>query len=208
MLHFFRKRKKKGLAEIFHHIYYKTDWWKAKGSVSGPGSTLENTVHIRKEIPLLLQSVNATTLLDAPCGDLSWISHTDLGAVSYTGADIVTKLILDNRKKFPEKKFVLADITKEELPAADVVLCRDCFIHLPNELIIASIENFKRSGIRYMLTNTYNFISENKDIAPGGFRMINLRIPPFSLPAPVASIEEEYTSGYPDKQLALWKLAE
>jgi SAM-dependent methyltransferase len=206
MLNFFRKRKKKSLAEVFHHIYYKTDWWKAKDTGSGPGSTLEHTVHLREQLPGLLHSIQATSLLDAPCGDLNWISHTDLGTIKYTGADIVEKLVQSNKQKFPGKEFIIADITKDPLPPADVVLCRDCFIHLPNAMITAAINNFRLSGIQYMLTNTYNFISENTDIEPGQFRMINLQLPPFSLPAPQAVIEEEYTSGYPDKQLGLWKL--
>jgi SAM-dependent methyltransferase len=205
MLQFFRK-KKKSLADIFHHIYYKTDWWKATGTGSGPGSTLAHTQNIRAQLPALLQSIQAGSLLDAPCGDLNWMSHVDLGAIQYTGVDIVEKLIRDNQQKFPDKKFMVANIIEDDLPAADVVLCRDCFIHLSNNMIVSAIQNFKRCGIRYLLTNTYHFIEENKDIEPGGFRMINLELPPFSMPKPLTEIAEEYTSGYPDKQLSLWKL--
>lgn len=208
MLNFFRKRKKKNLEKTFHHIYYRTDWWKAAGTGSGPGSTIEHTRNIRAQLPGMLQSVAVSTLLDAPCGDLNWIAVTDLGNIRYTGADIVEKLILDNRKKFPDREFIIADITKDPLPKTDAVLCRDCFIHLPNQMILAAINNFRTTGIKYLLTNTYNFITENTDIEPGQFRMINLQLPPFSFPPPLAVIEEEYTSGYPDKQLGLWKLAE
>jgi hypothetical protein len=130
----------------------------------------------------------------------------DLGDIRYTGIDIVKRLIRENQKKFPERTFITADITIDRLPPADVILCRDCFIHLPNHLIVAAIENFRRSGIGYLLTNTYDFIRENNDIEAGQFRMINLLLPPFSLPVPLVSIEEEYTSGYPDKKLCLWKL--
>lgn len=200
------KKKKKTLAEVFHHIYYKTNWWKAKDTGSGPGSTLENTKRIQKEIPKLLQSINAASLLDAPCGDLNWMQHVDLGTIEYIGADIIKKLIESNKNRFPERKFIVADITKDLLPTVDVVLCRDCFIHLPNDMILAAINNFKKAGIKYLLTNTYNFIQENTDIEPGKFRMINLKLPPFSFSPPSNTIEEEYTSGYPDKHLGLWKL--
>jgi len=145
-------------------------------------------------------------LLDAPCGDFNWMSHVNLSGIKYTGADIIEDLISQNKKKYPEIFFITADITTDSLPYSDVVLCRDCFIHLPNELIIKSINNFKMSGIKYMLTNTYNFINYNKNIKPGQFRMINLLLPPFSLKEPELVIEEDFTSGYPDKQLGLWKL--
>jgi 2-polyprenyl-3-methyl-5-hydroxy-6-metoxy-1,4-benzoquinol methylase len=204
MIRLFNK-KKKTLAEVFHHIYYKTNWWKAIDTGSGPGSTLDNTKRIQKEIPKLLHSINAASLLDAPCGDLNWMQHVDLGNIEYTGADIIKKLIQSNKSQFPERKFLVADITTDALPTVDVVLCRDCFIHLPNDMILAAINNFKKAGIKYLLTNTYNFIQENTDIEPGKFRMINLQLPPFSFPPPDITIEEEYTSGYPDKQLGLWK---
>lgn len=204
MLNIFRNRK--SLASVFRHIYYKTDWWKAGETLSGPGSTLENTTRLRAELPAFLHRFQIRSLLDAPCGDLNWISHTDLTGIEYTGADIVKEVIDANKKRYPDKHFLVADITKDKLPSADAVLCRDCFIHLPNTMILEAIHNFRESGIRFMLTNTYNFIKENTDIKPGQFRMINLLLPPFSLPAPLAGMEEEYTSGYPDKQLAIWQL--
>lgn len=204
MLRIFRNRK--SLASVFRHIYYKTDWWKAGETLSGPGSTLKNTVRLRNELPQLLQRFQIRSLLDAPCGDLNWISHTDLTGIEYTGVDIVKEVINVNREKFPGKNFLVADITMDKLPGADAVLCRDCFIHLPNAMILEAISNFRESGIRFLITNTYNFIKDNTDIKPGQFRMINLLLPPFSLPAPLAGIEEEYTSGYPDKQLAIWQL--
>ncbi len=206
MFSFFKRNTKKRLSAVFHKVYFKTNKWEAGETGCGPGSTLENTNKIRQEIPLLLKSIHATSLLDAPCGDLNWISHIQFYDIDYIGVDIIEEIIKQNEKKFPGKKFMIADITSDSLPKADIVLCRDCFIHLPNKLIIATIANFKKAGIQYMLTNTYNFVRVNKDIKAGDFRMINLLLPPFSLHDPILSIEEEYTSGYPDKQLSLWKL--
>ncbi len=200
------KRKEKNLAETFSHLYYHTDTWQQAETGSGPGSTLENTIRIRQQIPALLKTLDIKTLLDAPCGDFNWMNHMPLNNIQYTGIDVIPALIEDNKKKYPDKNFVVADLTKDPLPGADIVLCRDCFIHLPNHLIKEAIENFRRSGIKYLLTNTYNFIESNKDIKVGDFRMINLRLAPFYFPEPLYNIEEEYTSGFPDKQLAVWRL--
>jgi hypothetical protein len=206
MFSFLRKKKPGKLADVFYNIYYKSGLWKMKETGSGVGSTLDHTKNIREQIPVVLKSVNAQWLLDAPCGDFNWMNHVALENIRYTGADIIGRMIEENKKKYPGKEFLVADITKDMLPPADVVLCRDCFIHLPNELIILAINNFKRSGIKYMLTNTYQFIQSNTDIKPGEFRMINLQLPPFSLPSPEIVIEEGFTDGFPDKKLALWKL--
>jgi hypothetical protein len=72
-------------------------------------------------------------LLDAPCGDASWIKSCPIG-VSYTGVDIVPSLIAANvmqtqRGEF-SSRFLTADITKDALPRADAIRCRDCFVHL------------------------------------------------------------------------------
>jgi SAM-dependent methyltransferase len=201
-----KKLRRKSLAATFHDIYYDSGRWRSEETGSGPGSTLESTRHIREMLPQLLQRIDAKHLLDAPCGDFNWMNHVALGDIRYTGVDIVPGLVKENQKKYPDREFIVADITKDTLPPADVVLSRDCFIHLPNSLILSAMANFKKSGIKYMLTNTYDFIQQNEDVEPGDFRMINLRLAPFSLPEPLTVIEEEYTSGYPDKKLALWKL--
>lgn len=200
------KLRKKTLGHIFHELMYNNDLWKVSGTISGPGSTIENTQSIRKEIPELLKRLEIKSVLDAPCGDLNWMSQLELNEINYVGVDIVKRLIKENKLKYPGKIFIVADITKDNLPYTDLVICRDCFIHLSNNQIKAAIKNFRKSGTKYLLTNSYNFIDSNVDISPGDFRMINLKLSPFSLPEPEYVISEDYTSGYPDKYLGLWKI--
>ncbi len=200
------RRKPRTLTEIFHHLYYKTDTWRSSETWSGPGSSLRNTEKIRKEIPDLLKQYNIKSMLDAPCGDFNWMQKMDLTGIDYTGIDIIPELIEENRKKYPGRNFIAADITIDKLPQADLVLSRDCFIHLPNKLVVDAISNFKKSGITFMLTNTYDFIKENKEIEPGEFRMLNMQKPPFNFSRPLYIIEEEFNDNYPDKKLALWRI--
>src|SRR5271154_3391946 len=69
-----------------------TNLWGAEASVSGLGSELDATATLRAELPPLLKRLEATSLLDAPCGDATWIARADLG-VRLTGIDIVPDLI-------------------------------------------------------------------------------------------------------------------
>jgi hypothetical protein len=54
---------------IFDH-FYRTNAWGTAESVSGPGSTLAYTTHLRTALPRLVHDLGVHTLLDAPCGDV------------------------------------------------------------------------------------------------------------------------------------------
>src|SRR5205085_11452368 len=97
---------------IFSSIYLNNSWADPE-SVSGRGSTLARTEVIRRTLPLLLASVRAKSLLDAPCGDFNWMRHVDLGGVEYIGADVVTELVARNRRRHGGKSrsFVALDLT-------------------------------------------------------------------------------------------------
>lgn len=193
-----------GTADIFSDIY-RNRTWEEGGSVSGRGSTLERTAVIRRELPRLLAGVGARSLLDAPCGDFNWMRHVDLGEVEYTGADVVPELIEENRRRYAGARtsFVVADITRDDLPRADVILCRDCFIHLSFKDIGAAVANFKRSGSAFLLATTHERERENTDTETGGLRWVNLRLPPFDFPEPERLMTEDAALG---KCLGLWRL--
>ena len=191
--------------------FYTENRWGDDESVSGPGSSFTRTAKLRRELPLLLQEIDARTLLDAPCGDFNWMKDTQLGIEKYTGADIIPDLITRNRELYGnnETQFVLLDLTRDKLPRVDVILCRDCFIHFSYRHITAAIKNFRRSGSTYLLTNTYPAWRENENIRTGDFRPLNLTLPPFNFPAPLRQINEklpEEEARFFGKILGLWKL--
>jgi hypothetical protein len=95
------------------------------------------------------------------------------------------------------------DIVSDELPRADLWMCRDCFIHLPNEWVRKALRNFYRSGIPYLLSSQYDFARKNADIDPGEFRCVNLRREPFGLPAPREELFD-FHFPFPPRKLALW----
>ncbi|MBC7873213.1 MAG: class I SAM-dependent methyltransferase [Ferruginibacter sp.] len=193
-----------GNAKKVFSLIYKKNSWGSEESISGPGSTIAYTTHLRQQLPGVLASLGIKTLLDAPCGDCHWISQVDLSAIAYTGADIVPELIESNKINHPQKNFITADIARDKLPAADMVLCRDCFIHLRKKEIIQVIQNFKRSGIKYMLASTYP-VDINKEILTGHFRPVNLELSPFGLPVPLQKIKD-HPEGATPRFLALWLL--
>jgi SAM-dependent methyltransferase len=201
-----------GLEQAFSHIY-ATNLWGSDESRSGLGSADDATRGVRAGLPELLRAVEARTLLDVPCGDFGWLNHVDLGAIEYIGADIVPALIARNTELFADarRRFLHLDLTRDPLPACDVVLCRDCLVHLSFANSTRALDNIVRSGATYLLTTTFTAQSHNEDIEDGDWRVINLERPPFNLPPPLALLVEGCLEGngtYADKTLALWRVAD
>lgn len=197
---------------IFTSIY-KSRGWEDKESVSGPGSSLAQTATLRRELPGLLKRINAKSLLDAPCGDFHWMKETSLPIEKYIGADVVAELILDHQRVFANKTrvFQCLDIQQDDLPLVDVILCRDCLVHFSFRRIKLALDNFRRSGSTYLLTTTFMNVPENVDIVTGGWRPLDLRLPPFNFPAPLGVIHEISLDSDVQrygKVLALWRLVD
>jgi hypothetical protein len=201
------------LAERFRHIH-RTNLWGAAGSVSGLGSESDATANLRQQLPRLLQRLGAASLLDAPCGDCGWILELGIDLI-YTGIDIVPDLIDDLRRRAERQRtprtYLLADITRDPLPRADVILCRDCLVHLSFSNIAAALANFRRSGSEWLVTTTFPELTANIDCEDGDWRALNFALAPFNWPPPVDLLVEGCTEGgggWADKSLATWQIAQ
>jgi hypothetical protein len=195
---------RRGAEVVFSNIYERNLWGDPE-SASGRGSTLRRTRVIRRVLPALLNDVDAKSLLDAPCGDFNWMHHTELGPVTYIGADVVPKLIARNEQRYGQdgRKFVVLDITRSVIPSVSVILCRDCFIHLSFRDVHSAVANFKRSNSEYLFATTHTAVREHRDIATGQGRYVNLQLPPFNFPDPVKLVVEDPELG---KCLGVWRL--
>jgi len=188
-------------------LIYKTNFWSSKESVSGLGSELKNTINIKKEIINIISHYKIRSILDAPCGDFNWIKDILNDEVNYFGGDIVKNLIIENLQKNKKKNitFKELDITSDPLPNVDLMLCRDCLIHLSYKKINLFFQNSKKSNIKFLLLTSYKFKNQqikiiNSDIPDGEFREIDMSEPPFLLPEPIIKIldkdEQTKTSAY------------
>ena len=74
----------------------------------------------------------------------------------------------------------------DRLPAADLVLCRDCLPHFSLRDARRALENIVASGSTFLLTTTFTDRQANQDIRTGDFRALNLERAPFALPSPLA----------------------
>jgi SAM-dependent methyltransferase len=200
-----------GPRAVFTRVYRRNVWGDAE-SVSGPGSTAARGEAFRGEIIDLLRRLDARVLLDAPCGDFNWIAEVADAVPQYVGVDVVPELIERVRAVHgnARRTFICADLVRDPLPRADVILCRDALVHFSFSEIRAALANFRRSGATYLLTTTFVDAPRNADIRTGaGWRDLNLQEPPFAFPPPLELIDERcpaYGGVNRSKHLGLWRL--
>jgi len=140
------------------------------------------------------------------------MSEVKLGNCNYIGADIVEELLEQTARRYggSGKSFLNLDITKANLPRADLILTRDCLVHLSFKAIGRALRNIKLSGSRYLLTTTYPNLMANEDVRTGGWRQLNLQAAPFCFPEPLLLIRDDYEDPRDwdgqnrDKHLGLW----
>jgi SAM-dependent methyltransferase len=187
--------------------YFRSNRWGDPQSRSGRGSNLDETKVIRRALPELFDQLGIESLLDIPCGDGSWMKHVEHNLQRYVGADLVPRAVETLRRSAgPREEYLCLDAICDPLPRTDAIFCRDLFIHLSYDHIMATLLNMKRSGAKYLIASTYPAQS-NEDITTGLWRPVNLSSPPFSLGDTLHLIHEGSASEvYPDKSLGVWSL--
>lgn len=189
---------------------YESKAWRSDESGSGTGSELRATAELRARLPEILQRLEVRTFLDAPCGDWNWMRLVDLPVDRYIGIDIVPTVIDDNEKRYGSEKvrFACLDLTADPLPAADLVLCRACLFHLSFADGRAVLNNLKKTGATYLLTNYFTDVARNVDQFTGvPWRPLDLRQPPFAFPEPIESFHD-HGDVVPTLVLGLWRFAD
>lgn len=213
--YYFENQKKEGaifsMKETFTHIA-EINLWGSDETLSGVGSADNDTQQLTHKISALLKKLKIKSIIDAPCGDFNWLSSLSFEGIQYCGLDILNDMIDALNQQYynhPSIQFKHSDITKGPLPKADLILCRDCLVHFSNDDIKKTIQNFKQSGARYLLTTAFPKTKSNKEIVTGDWQPLNLQAEPFCFPKPLELITEDCQQNdglYQDKSLGLWGL--
>ncbi|WP_315830974.1 class I SAM-dependent methyltransferase [Bradyrhizobium prioriisuperbiae] len=182
------------LKSRFEAIYDTGVWqqgWHEATPGSGAGSSVAATVALREALPSLLNDLNAKTLLDVGCGDFSWMQHVSIGQ-RYIGIDVVGSVIETNARLYgqPGREFRNGDATVDELPDADVVLCREVLFHLSFVDIRKLLRNVLSKKRSYLITTSDRLTTFNSDIPTGDFRLLNVEARPLKFPPPDIVIDD------------------
>ena len=157
----------------------------------GNGSTMANTANIRKWLPNIVSEYSLASINDAGAGDLHWIRKVQWPRpIAYRAFDLIPRL--DSIEKI--------DITRDEMPPCDAILCRMVLNHLDEPRIMMALDLFRRSA-RYLIATQFD--GESLPQRSPQFTRLDLRGAPYMLGEPLAKVQD----GSEDIcSLALWKL--
>lgn len=181
--------------KVFDDIY-REHRWPGSESRSGWASSLEQTEFLRAVLPGLCASLGVRSVLDAPCGDGFWMPDLP----GYVGVDIVPEAVAASQTRHPDREYRIADITTDQLPACDLVIARDFFIHLSFADGLAALENLRSTGARWLMATTA-LDAVNRDIVTGGVRRVDMSAAPYDLGLPMALL---FNGRLPGKNRRRW----
>jgi SAM-dependent methyltransferase len=183
------------------------NYWGSEESLSGPGSELRGTEKYRKALTDFLRQRQIRSMFDAPCGDLNWMGEVISALpIHYIGGDISDAVLEVARKRHPDLDLRHFDICCDEFPDVEVWHCRDALFHLSFDDVWLALANAAQSNIELALLTSHRAVwLKNIDINTGGWRLMDLERPPFSLPRPQEYIPESLPPAFP-RAVGVWPI--
>lgn len=206
-------------AQAFSKIYDRHVW--QGRSLSGPGSDAERTIEFRFLLGQFLRDHGIRSVVDLGCGDWSYGQLVDWTGIEYIGIDTVDSVIEKNQLQHAKSNisFLCMDAARQNLPQADLLVVKEVLQHLPSKDIHSILEKAKTypfaifvNDISHHVLGTWKQLwrwqsvcSTNTDIEPGGYRLLALREPPFSLAAThLLTYRNKYKGRRWEKEVLLW----
>ena len=133
----------------------------------------------------------------------SGLQHVNLQQ-NYIGIDIVDTVIEENIRRFetPRRKFLSIDAIVDDIPDADIVMCREVLFHLSFDEIKHMLNNILSKNRSYLIATSDRQTYFNSNIPTGDFRLLNLESWPIKFPAPMRVIDDSAVS--PRRIIGVW----
>lgn len=192
--------------KVFTNIYENKTWGTDENGEawSGFGSCIQATGEYRKYLEKFIVDNNIHTIADAGCGKWNYSKSVNWGDRKYTGYDVVAFVVENNKEKHGNDNisFKKIDFVNNEIPKADLLICKDVLQHLSNADVaqfLKQLPNFKYA----LITNDINpstGTSDNLDVETGTYRQLDITQPPFNIKAEKVLT---YKAGNATKQVVL-----
>ena len=133
--------------DVFTEVYEKNLWGGTGDEFySGPGSYGQSAQGYAECVINFIKLNNVKTVIDLGCGNFAVGKLIAPECEHYVGVDIVPPLIERNSLAFTSRtvEFKCLDITRDNLPDADLCLVRQVMQHLSNAEISRLLEKIKK----------------------------------------------------------------
>jgi hypothetical protein len=176
-----------------------------------------STAKLRAQLLTFIDEADIESMVDFPSGRFSWqrelLREADIRRgidIKYIGADIVSSITKENQLRHGMHAFHTLDLTSDPIPAADLLLVRDCLVHFTDDQIWSALRNIAGAPVRYVALTTFptrENIARSDWSALNFWRALNLLAEPFSLPFPLwILVEHGVGNPYADKALCIWEI--
>ena len=173
--------------QVFEDIYRRAKWGTnaEDAGTSGYGSSLPATLVYRAFLQQFMENAGVRSVVDAGCGDWESSQAIDWKGIDYKGYDIVASVVDGDKKKYGKTsiQFFVANVVEEDLPPADLLICKHVLQHLPT----ADVQKFLKQLPKYkhvLLVDSVNpgtLSGKNQDVSAGAFRELDVTRPPLSV---------------------------
>lgn len=172
--------KKADIVRAFSNVYADNVW--QRKDTSGPGSSVESTGSYRTFLQQILKRHHIRRVIDVGCGLWEHLGNVNWENIEYLGVDPVPTVIERNCRLSlpPNIRFqcgVVEDVSN--LASYDLAIVKDVLQHLPNCTINELLKKLR--VVKYWLITNDVTTEANTDCSLGGFRKINMEMPPFDL---------------------------
>lgn len=160
-----------GLEGVFSRVYAEGHWGRSADQAhpfySGSGSHEDSVVATYVDaIRAFIQELGGTlSAVDLGCGDFNVGARIRPLFGNYIAGDVVPALIESNRKSYSalDVDFRQIDLTRDEIPSADVILVRQVLQHLSNRDIMNFVSRVS-GRCRYLVITEH--LPLNDDFRP------------------------------------------
>jgi len=173
---------------------FRGGWHSRLGQTKcGNGSEGQYAQMIVMMMEIIVKKLNIKTVADVGCGDLN-IGATILPFIDeYYGYDLVDwgeewSLTKQLAKSLNKKLVLKSDFSAihDTIQPVDIIFCNNVFVHYSNEDVVTMLENFKKSGSKFLWCWENNIYLTNNDrkqviASKESNGSVNLSLPPFNL---------------------------
>ena len=147
--------------EVFEKIYKEGVWGRDAQLNPTSGSGSHNEIVVRPYIECvrtILNEMSHPVIVDLGCGDFNVGKNFVGQAASYIACDISKTILERNIQTYPSPNvtFKQLNVSKDELPKADIAFIRQVLQHLSNDDIACFVKNInKNSPYKYLVVTEH-----------------------------------------------------
>lgn len=142
-----------------YHRYFDFRYNQGILGAGGPQPAGAEAQFTREYVLKTLRDTESESVVEIGCG--SMVRWGNPCSENYIGIDVSEKAIQQARERFPNHSFIRRDVTVEDIPTADAIVCIDMFQHIKHEDVLPLLKKMLAAATKTVIVKTSVNIPEN-----------------------------------------------